>query len=92
MMEYVVSFLAFFIIYFGITYMFSLIKGKFNIKESESINQRGKAKNKNNKNSRNIKSNSSNQKDNSEFRRILKNSLVISFVYIIIILILRFFK
>lgn len=91
-MEYVVSFFAFFIIYFGITYTFSVIKGKFNIKESDSINQKRKTRDKSTRNSRNTRSNSTTQKDNSEFHRILKNSLVISFVYIIIILILSFFK
>ncbi|SCG82642.1 hypothetical protein DW1_1046 [Proteiniborus sp. DW1] len=91
-MEYIVSFFAFFIIYFGITYTFSVIKGKFNIKESDSIKQKGKTRNKSTRNSSNSRSNSIIQKDNSEFHRILKNSLVISFVYIIIILILSFFK
>lgn len=91
-MEYIVSFFAFFIIYFGITYTFSIIKGKFTINESDSTKQKGKAKSKNTGNSRNTRNNSKNQKNNSEFYRILKNSLVISFVYIIIILILSFFK
>ncbi|WIV11403.1 hypothetical protein [Proteiniborus sp. MB09-C3] len=87
-MEYVVSFLTFFMIYFSITYMFRGIKGKSNIKESESNNQKGKGKNKSSNNT----NQNTKQKDNSEFYRILKNSLMISFVYIIIILIFRFFK
>lgn len=91
-MEYVVSFLAFFLIYFGLTYLFSVLKGKFNVKESENMNQKGKAKGKNSNNNRNTKNRNTNQKDNSEFHRILKNSLVISFVYIFIILIMKFFK
>lgn len=88
-MEYIVSFLTFFLIYFSFTYIFRRVNIKPEANRSRNTKQKGKT---GINNSNKHKNQSSNHKDKGEFYRILKNSLMVSLIYIIIIIIFRFFK
>lgn len=86
-MEYVISFLTFFLVYFGITYAFKSIRFKTKTEENQSRiktkSRKGGIKNNN--------SESTKQKSNSEFYKTLKNALLASLIYIVFILILKIF-
>ena len=96
LLEYFISFITFFAIYFCVNILVEPIRKKYLIKK---IPDKTIVNNKNNKNSKNNKNNvkQSNQTPDKENTRkeiigIIKNSLIVSFIYIFVIFILKRFS
>lgn len=78
--QYIISFIAFFIAYFGLTLVFSVITGKISI---------GKPKKEEQKAVKKSKGKATKSKDTNDLYSIFKNSLIVSLIFIIGIIIYK---
>lgn len=78
--QYIVSFLAFFIAYFGLTLAVNIVTGKISI---------GKSKKEEQKTVKKSKGKAKKSKDTNDLYSIFKNSLIVSFIFIIGIIIYK---
>ncbi len=95
-MEYFVSFVTFFVIYSGANLLVEPIRRKYlvkNLPEKTGVNKKNNKNNKNSKTNRSLSDQETVKKiTKKDIIGILKNSLVVSFIYVFVIFILKRFS